>query len=129
MTICQIIADICQYAIYWLIMKKYIEQTEIMALFFRSYFLYTRAAFVKKKDDEAQARINAYKTLMRIFGKFSKDKRTDNILVINEIRRYLSQTETPYNKPFMEVIEESIRFIYDHVLITEQEQRLLERYA
>jgi len=29
----------------------------------------------------------------------------------------------------MEVIEESIRFIYDHVLITEQEQRLLERYA
>ncbi len=129
MTICQIIADICQYAIYWLIMKKYIEQTEIMALFFRSYFLYTRAAFVKKKDDEAQARINGYKTLMRIFGKFSKEKRTDNILVINEIRRYLSQTETPYNKPFMEVIEESIRFIYDHVLITEQEQRLLERYA
>lgn len=129
MTICQIIADICQYAIYWLIMKKYIEQTEIMALFFRSYFLYTRVAFLKKKDDEAQARINGYKTLMRIFGKFSKEKRTDNILVINEIRRYLSQTETPYNKPFMEVIEESIRFIYDHVLITEQEQRLLERYA
>lgn len=129
MTICQIIADICQYAIYWLIMKKYIEQTEIMALFFRSYFLYTRAAFVKKKDDEAQARINAYKTLMRIFGKFFIEKRTDNILVINEIRRYLSQTENPYNKPFMEVIEESIRFIYDNVLITEQEQRLLERYA
>lgn len=129
MTICQIIADICQYAIYWLIMKKYIEQTEIMALFFRSYFLYTRAAFVKKKDDEAQARINGYKTLMRIFGKFSKEKRTDNILVINEIRRYLSQTENPYNKPFMEVIEESIHFIYDHVHTTEQEQRLLERYA
>jgi len=129
MTICQIIADICQYAIYWVIMNKYIEQTEIMALFFRSYFLYTRAAFVKKKDNEAQARINGYKTLMRIFGKFSKEQRTDNILVINEIRRYLSQTENPYNKPFMEVIEESIRFIYDHVLTTEQEQRLLERYA
>ncbi|MDO9304420.1 MAG: hypothetical protein Q7T77_03775 [Sulfuricurvum sp.] len=84
---------------------------------------------MKHKTDDTQARINGYKTLMRIFGKFSKEKRIDSILVINEIRRYLSQTENPYNKPFMEVIEESIHFIYDHVLITEQEQRLLERYA
>jgi hypothetical protein len=110
-------------------MKKYIEQTEIMALFFRSYFLYTRAAFVKIKDVDAQARINGYKTLMRIFGKFSKEKRADNALLINEIRGHLVMAESPYNKSFMEVIEESIRFIYDHVLITEEEQRLLERYA
>ena len=110
-------------------MKKYIEQTEIMALFFRSYFLYTRTAFVKHKTEDFQARVNGYKTLMRIFGKFSNQKRTDNVLLINEIRRHLVQTENSYNKPFMEVIEESIRFIYDHVLITEQEQRLLERYA
>ena len=110
-------------------MKKYIEQTEIMALFFRSYFLYTRVAFVKKKDDDAQARINSYKMLMRIFGKFSKEKRTYNALLINEIRSHLVKADSPYNKSFMEVMEESIHFIYDHALITQQEQRLLERYV
>jgi hypothetical protein len=129
MTICQIIADICQYAIYWVIMKKYIEQTEIMALFFRSYFLYTRAAFVKKKDNEAQARINGYKTLMRIFGKFSKEQRIDNTLLLREIKSYIVESQSPYVNAFAEVFEESVRFIYDNVLTTKEEQRLLERYV
>ncbi len=122
-------ADICHYEIDWHIMKKYIEQTEVMALFFRSYFLYTRVAFRKKKTDEDQASINAYRTLMRIFGKFSKEKRTNNTALIREIKSYIVESENLFVKVFVEVLDETVRFIYDNVLVSQQEQRLLERYA
>jgi hypothetical protein len=110
-------------------MKKYIEQTEIMALFFRSYFLYTRIAFIKHKNDNHQAKINAYKTLMKIFGKCSKEQRIDNTLLLGEIKSYIVESQSPYVNAFAEVFNESVRFIYDNVLTTKEEQHLLERYA
>ena len=110
-------------------MKRYIEQTEIMALFFRSYFLYTRIAFIKQKNDHHQAKINAYKTLMQIFGKFSKEQKIDNTLLIREIKSHIVESQNPYVNAFVKVFEESVRFIYDNVLTTKEEQRLLERYA
>lgn len=110
-------------------MKRYIEQNEIMALFFRSYFLYTRIAFIKQKNDNHYAKINAYKTLMQIFGKFSKEQRIDNTLLIREIKSHIVESQNPYVSAFAEVFEESVRFIYDNVLTTKEEQRLLERYA
>lgn len=110
-------------------MKRYIEQAEIMTLFFRSYFLYTGIVFVKQKNDNHQAKIKAYKTLMKIFGKFSKEQKIDNTLLIREIKSYIVESQSPYVNAFVEVFEESVRFIYDNVLITKEEQRLLERYA
>ncbi|MDD3595596.1 hypothetical protein [Sulfuricurvum sp.] len=112
------------------IMKKYLETNELAALFFLHYFNYTRYAFKKQKSEEDIASIHAHRELMRLFGRAHNSKvRVGGQNLINSIAEHISITDNPFAQRVSTVMQESIAFIYDHVLLEEREHTLLERYA
>lgn len=112
------------------IMKKYLEPNELAALFFLHYFKYTRYAFKKQKSEEDIASIHAHRELMRLFGRLHNAKaRVGGQSVIEMIAEQISSSNSPFVQRVSVVMEESIAFLYDHVLLEEREHPLLERYA
>ena len=105
-------------------MKSYFEKRDVVALFYRSYFLYTRIAFVKNKTEEQKAQINAYRTIIKILGQCSNRSRVRNDVLLNGLRHYVVESESIYVKAFVSVIDETIRFIYENVLIEKREHSL-----
>ena len=111
-------------------MKKTIEKNELAALFFLHYFKYTRYAFKKHKSEEDIASIHAHRELMRLFGRLHNTKaRVGGQTVIEMIAEQISSSNNPFVQRVSRVMEESIAFLYDHVLLEERERPLLERYA
>jgi len=111
-------------------MKKYLDTNELAALFFLHYFKYTRYAFKKQKSEEDIASIHAHKELIRLFGRLHNAKtRVGGQSVVEMIAKLISPSNNPFAQRVSSVMEESIAFIYDHVLLEEREQPLLERYA
>ncbi|MDD2830350.1 MAG: hypothetical protein PHW18_12315 [Sulfuricurvum sp.] len=111
-------------------MKKTIEKNELAALFFLHYFKYTRYAFKKQKSEEDIASIHAHRELMRLFGRLHNNQaRVGGQSVIDMIVEQISPSNNPFVQRVSSVMEESIAFIYDHVLLDEREHPLLERYA
>lgn len=111
-------------------MKRYIEQNEIMALFFRSYFLYTGLAIDKKKTEEKSAQIYAYKTLMRVLAYYSTLPKVRSQELLKKLSMFVEEPDTPYQRIFGEVIDETLTFIHEQVLFTTKEEHSLhERYA
>lgn len=112
------------------IMKKYLETNELAALFFLHYFKYTRYAFKKQKSEEDIASIHAHRELMRLFGRLHNAKaRVGGQSVVDMIVEQISPSNNPFVQRVSSVMEESIAFIYDHVLLEEREHPSLERYA
>lgn len=109
-------------------MNTYIDQNDIMALFFLSYFKYTKVAFKKVKSDEDKGQINGYRTLMRTLGDYSTHTKPQSAELLSTLKGYVVASENSYISGFVSVMEEMIRFIYDRVLVDEKEQSLLERY-
>ena len=111
-------------------MKQYLDTNELAALFFLHYFKYTRYAFKKQKSKEDIASIHAHRELMRLFGRLHNAKaRVAGQKVIEMIAAQISSSPNPYGQRVSSVMEESIAFLYDHVLLEEREHPLLERYA
>ena len=111
-------------------MKKYLETNELAALFFLHYFKYTRYAFKKQKSEEDIASIHAHRELMRLFGRLHNAKaRVGGQRVIEMITEQISSSSDTFVQRVSSVMEESIAFLYDHVLIEEREYPLIERYA
>lgn len=111
-------------------MKQHIEQSEIMALFFRSYFFYTRLVFVKKKTEENRAQMNAYKTLMRVLAYYSRLPKVCSQELLNRIGKLNTEPDVPCPNIFGEVIREALTFIHEQVLSAPKEEHSLhERYA
>ena len=101
-----------------------------MALFFRCYFLYTRLAFIKKKTEENNARIYAYKTLMRVLAYYSRLPEVCSEELLKDISTFNTEPDLPYPTIFGEVIRETLTFIHERVLfITKEEHSLHERFA
>ena len=111
-------------------MKKYLDTNELAALFFLHYFKYTRYAFKKQKSEEDIASIHAHRELMRLFGRLHNAKvRVGGKSLIDMIAEHISPINNPFALRVSSVMQESIAFIYDHVLLEEREHPLLERYA
>lgn len=111
-------------------MKTYIEKNEIAALFFLHYFKYTQYAFKKHKSEDDIASIHAHRELMRLFGRWYREEaRVASKTLIPAITSHVSSSTNPFVQTFSTVMKEAVAFIYDNVLIEEQEHRLLERYA
>mgnify|MGYP003596714587 FL=1 len=111
-------------------MKKYLDTNELAALFFLHYFKYTRYAFKKQKSEEDIASIHAHRELMRLFGRLHNTKeRVGGQSVVDMIAEQISSSNNPFVQRVSSVMEESIAFLYDHVLLEEREHPLLERYA
>ena len=111
-------------------MKKYLETNELAVLFFLHYFNYTRYAFKKQKSEEDIASIHAHRELMRLFGRLHNNKaRVAGQRVIEMIAEQISPSNNPFVQRVSTVMEESIAFLYDHILFEEREHPLLERYT
>ncbi len=112
-------------------MKTYIEKNEIAALFFLHYFKYTRFAFKKQKSETDKASIHAHRELMRLFGMWHNEEegRVPSNRIIASLTSQIHPSTNPFVTTVSAIMKESIEFIYDQVLMSEEEQRLLERYA
>lgn len=110
-------------------MKTTIDKNEIMALFFLSYFRYTKVAFKKSLSESDKGEISGYKALMRMLGEKSKFPKIKGSDLIGELKQYSIESDNDYVCGFAGVMNEMIHFIYERVLSEEKEHRLLERYA
>lgn len=112
-------------------MKTYIEKNEIAALLFLHYFKYTRFAFKKQKSETDKASIHAHRELMRLFGRWHNEEegRVASKQIIDSLTLQIHPSTNPFISTVSAIMKESIEFIYDQVLNSEEEHRLLERYA
>lgn len=108
-------------------MKHSMEQAEIMALFFRSYFLYTDIASKHGLSEDDRLRIRGYRMLMRILGHYSKEKHIRSAVLLDALAALLDHSEGT----LCEVIEESIHFIESRLQsgYPPEKQPLLIKYA
>lgn len=91
-------------------MRRYVEQSELMAGFFKAYFLYGKMTYGNKDHDEVRlARASAYKRVMGLYQPFLLDKqRVSSDVLMQRFADLKVKAESLPQDTFKEVFLETL---------------------